>query len=292
MSAPATTPASQDPKEASSASKIPKGKTEMKILMLHGYTQSGPLFSSKTKALAKLLAKAVSPAPFNLHPTFLFPTAPHRLRPSDIPGYVPPEGVTAEDADDDVSDSWAWFRKDEATGAYRGFEQGMHAIATAIADAGGDVDGVCGFSQGGAVAALVASALEHPHRDLPPSRPSEAAAAAEPEAAADWSWVPALRKANNNKPLRFCVIYSGFYAPLDSLRWLYDPPIATPTLHFLGSLDTVVEESRSKGLVERCKDPTVIVHPGGHYVPVAKDWAMALVGWLRQRYVDPEAASK
>ncbi|KAI1468397.1 serine hydrolase FSH [Daldinia caldariorum] len=276
---------------AAASSPTPKGKAELRILMLHGYTQSGASFSSKTKALAKLLAKALSPAPYNLHPSFLFPTAPHRLRPSDIPGYVPPEGAEAgAEAADEESDSWAWFRKDDATGSYRGFEAGMHAIAKAIADAGG-VDGVCGFSQGGAVAALVAAALEHPYRDPPSASPSPSPSS-EAEEAADWSWVSALRAANANKPLRFCVVYSGFYAPPASLAWLYAPPIATPTLHFLGSLDTVVEESRSRGLVERCKDPAVVVHPGGHYVPVARDWAMALVGWLRQRYDEPEAAGK
>lgn len=265
---------------------IPVGKTETKILMLHGYTQSGPLFSAKTKALSKLLVKALAPAPYNLHPTLVFPTAPHRLRASDIPGYVPGEGE--EDDDDDEGDNWAWFRKDEATGAYRGFEAGMRAIAAAIADAGG-VDGVVGFSQGGATAALVAAALEHPLRQPPTDGPSPSATTAGEEA--DWSWVDALRAANGGRPLRYCVSYSGFYAPLEALRWLYEPAIATPTLHFNGSLDTVVEEWRSRGLIDRCRDPQVVVHPGGHYVPVAKDWAMALVGWLRQRY-ESDATAK
>ncbi|KAI1506018.1 serine hydrolase FSH [Biscogniauxia marginata] len=165
----------------------------------------------------------------------------------------------------------------------------MHALAAAIRDAGGDVDGIVGFSQGAAVAALVAAALEHPHRSPPSSSPSSPSSTSSP---ADWSWVSALREANGGRPLRFCVLYSGFYAPLDSLRWLYEPPVATPTLHFLGSLDSVVEESRSRGLVDRCHDPTVLVHPGGHYVPVAKDWVMPLVGWLRQRYDESNAESK
>ncbi|KAI1408274.1 serine hydrolase-domain-containing protein [Hypoxylon sp. FL1857] len=263
---------------------IPKGKTEIKILMLHGYTQSGPLFSSKTKALSKLLTKALSPAPFNLHPTLIFPTGPHRLRPSDIPGYVAPEA--GADEDEDEGDSWAWFRKDEATGSYRGLEAGMQRIASAITEAGG-IDGVCGFSQGGAVAALVASALEHPHRTPPPPASSDSDAKD-----ADWSWVEALRAANNDQPLKYCVVYSGFYGPPEALKWLYEPKIATPTLHFVGSLDTVVEESRSQGLIDRCQDPTVVVHPGGHYVPVAKDWVMVLVGWLRRRYENKGAADK
>ncbi|KAI2472248.1 serine hydrolase FSH [Annulohypoxylon bovei var. microspora] len=267
-SAPTGAPASKP------APAIPKGKTELKILMLHGYTQSGSLFSSKTKALSKLLTKALSPAPYNLHPTLVYPTAPHRLRASDIPGYAPAEGAE----DEEEGDSWAWFRKDEATGTYRGLGDGMRRVAAAIADAGG-VDGVCGFSQGGALAALVASALEHPHRE--PSPPSSS-----PE---DDSWLPILRSANNDQPLKFCVIYSGFYAPPADLQWLYAPAISTPTLHYLGSLDTVVEESRSQGLVDRCVEPTVVVHPGGHYVPVAKDWVLVLVGWLRKRYEDPGA---
>ncbi|KAI1140906.1 serine hydrolase FSH [Hypoxylon sp. FL0543] len=291
---PTPTPNGQPAQEAKKQTpSIPKGKTETKILMLHGYTQSGPLFSSKTKALSKLLAKALSPPPFNLHPTLVYPTAPHRLRPSDIPGYVPAETSNDQDEDEDEGDSWAWFRKDEATGSYRGLEAGMRAIARAIADAGG-VDGVCGFSQGGATAALVASALERPYRTPPP--PSSAVASPSPSDAdakeADWSWVDALRAANDHQPLKYCVVYSGFYAPPEALRWLYEPKIATPTLHFLGSLDTVVEESRSRGLVDRCQDPTVVVHPGGHYVPVAKDWVMVLVGWLRQRYEDSGAANK
>ncbi|KAI0835462.1 serine hydrolase-domain-containing protein [Hypoxylon sp. FL0890] len=270
---------------------IPKGKTETKILMLHGYTQSGPLFSSKTKALSKLLTKALSPPPFNLHPTLIYPTGPHRLRPSDIPGYVPPEGEEAA-AEEDEGDNWAWFRKDEATGSYRGLEAGMERIASAIAEAGG-VDGICGFSQGGATAALVAAALEHPYRTPPPSSSVTSPSPSDSDAKeVDWSWVDSLRAANNNQPLKFCVVYSGFYGPPEALRWLYEPKIATPTLHFLGSLDTVVEESRSHGLVDRCQDPTVVVHPGGHYVPVAKDWVMVLVGWLRQRYENKDATNK
>ncbi|KAI2611872.1 hypothetical protein GGR54DRAFT_617119 [Hypoxylon sp. NC1633] len=282
-----STPAAAAAKTPKKPAQIPAGKTELKILMLHGYTQSGQLFSSKTKALAKLLTKALAPSPYNTHPTLIYPTAPHRLRPSDIPGYIP-SSSGGEEEDEDESDSWAWFRKDEATGAYRGFSTGMHAIARAVAAAGG-VDGVCGFSQGGAVAALVASALEQspartPPSPTPTSTPSSTSAVVEEEQ--DWSWVPALRAANHNKPLQFCIVYSGFYAPQPTLSWLYAPPITTPSLQFVGSLDTVVEEWRSQGLVERCRDPTVVVHPGGHYVPVAKDWAMVLVGWLRQRCED------
>ncbi|KAI0808690.1 serine hydrolase FSH [Xylaria sp. FL0064] len=262
--------------EKKAASTVPKGKKELKILMLHGYTQSGPLFSAKTKALNKLLIKALSPAPLNLHPTLIFPSGPHRLRPSDIPGYVPSEDPS--DSNDDDLDNWAWFRKDEASGLYRGIEDGMQRIASTIREAGG-VDGVLGFSQGGCMAALVAAALEQPYRT--PSNNSTPATTT-----THASWLEELCAANKERPLKFCVIYSGFHATPADLQWLFEPAIATPTLHFLGGLDTVVEEKRSQALVERCRDPMVLTHPGGHYVPVARDWVMPLVGWLRQRCVE------
>ncbi|KAI0403859.1 serine hydrolase FSH [Xylaria palmicola] len=268
----AAAPATQDKKPASN---IPKGKKELKILMLHGYTQSGPLFSAKTKALNKLLIKALSPAPLNLHPTLIFPSGPHQLRPSDIPGYVPSGDASSPQADDeDDLDNWAWFRKDEASGLYRGLEDGMRRVASAIREAGG-VDGVMGFSQGGCMAALVAAALERPHHSPPP--PSSPSAAA---------WLDDLRAANGGRPLGFAVVYSGFHATPADLQWLYEPVLATPTIHFLGGLDTVVEEKRSRALIERCRDPTVLTHPGGHYVPVARDWVIPLAGWLRQRCVE------
>ncbi|KAI5467833.1 serine hydrolase FSH [Mariannaea sp. PMI_226] len=236
------------------------GKREVKILMLHGYTQSGPLFRAKTRALEKLLAKLL--APISLLPVCIYPTAPNRLKAEDIPGYVPPSEPQAEEHQ---PDTWAWWRKDEASGAYRYLDEGMATVADTIREAGG-VDAVVGFSQGGAMAGLVAAALED--RVLPEGK--------------DGSWARGLREANNGKPAKFAVSYSGFFAPIDSLGFCYEPKIKTPTLHYLGSLDTVVDESRSQGLIDRCEDPAVVTHPGGHYVPVSKEWAMPLAGFIKQ----------
>lgn len=134
------------------------------------------------------------------------------------------------------------------------------------------VAGVIGFSQGGCMAAMLAAAMEQPLRPVP--------------AGPEWEWVAAVRAANDNYPLKFAVVYSGFYAPPPELGWLYEPHVRTPTLQFIGSLDTVVDESRSRGLVARCEDPVVVVHPGGHHVPVSKEWAMPLVGFIRKVIVD------
>ncbi|KAF9875118.1 hypothetical protein CkaCkLH20_07384 [Colletotrichum karsti] len=263
-----STAATQAPNGA--AKKPGNGKKEIKVVMLHGYTQSGPLFRSKTRALEKLIIKSLNP--FNITTSLFYPTGPSKLSPRDIPGFVADES-TPEDED---LDAWAWWRKDESSGAYRYLDQGVSAVAKAIREAAG-VDGVLGFSQGGAFAALLTAMLEKPHLEVPEAfRP----------------WVEELREANGGEPFKFAVIYSGFFAPPEELKWAYEPKIKTPTLHFMGSLDTVVEESRSQGLVDRCEEAAVVIHPGGHHVPISKEWAMPLIGLIKKIADQEEAKSK
>ncbi|KAJ4411258.1 Family of serine hydrolases 3 [Gnomoniopsis sp. IMI 355080] len=235
-------------------------KEEIKILMLHGYAQNGPLFRSKTGAMSKMMAKALP----TFNATRIYPTGPHKLQPSDIPGFQPREGADESDAE---LDAYGWFLHDEEPGLLRGFEEGMRSIANAIEDAGG-VDGVLGFSQGGAIGALVAAALEG-DRELPENEMHR-------------GWVKRLREANGGRSLRFCIVYSGFVTrPGAQLGWLYEGQIKTPSCHFFGSGDTVVEEPRCRDLAERFVDPNVMVHPGGHHVPVRKEWVAPLLGFLK-----------
>ncbi|KAK3988451.1 putative seine hydrolase [Cladorrhinum sp. PSN332] len=252
-------------------------KKEVKILMLHGYTQSGPLFRAKVRALEKILAKALTP--LNLVPNLIYPTAPNRLSPRDIPGYVPSENSPSEE---DEIDSWAWFRKDEASGSYRLLKEGMLRLAECIEDVGGGVEGVIGFSQGGCVAGILAGALEG-DREVRGGEENE-------------EWVGRLREANKGEGVKFFVSYSGFWAVPEDLGWLYEPKIRTPSLHVLGGLDTVVEEGRSMGLVERCVEDgerrVVVVHPGGHYVPVSKEWVMPVAGFVRRYLEEPKKEEK
>ncbi|RFU72692.1 serine hydrolase fsh [Trichoderma arundinaceum] len=240
-------------------------KKEVKILMIHGYTQSGPLFRAKTRALEKLLAKTL--ATISLLPVLIYPTGPNRLLPSDTPGFK--SSAESQGGDpinpEDLPDTWGWFRKDDATNTYRLFDEGMAVIADAIREAGG-IDGVCGFSQGGAMTGFIAAALE-PSRTVLEGPKGD--------------WARKLREANGDRPVKFAISYSGFYAAVDALDWLYEPKIKTPTLHYIGSLDTVVDESRSQGLVDRCEEPVVVVHPGGHHVPVSKEWVMPLAGFIK-----------
>jgi hypothetical protein len=251
-----------------------------------GYTQSGPLFHAKTRALEKALHKAFPPAPtapskskslptgtLDPHPggiQLIYPSGPRRLLASDIPGYTP--SSTSPDAEPDVPDCRGWWQRNDRTGEYEGMEDGFRTIADAIREAGG-VDGVVGFSQGGAAAALVASLLET-------ERPK---AFADGEARGGMRYPESFLELRQSQgPLKFAVSYSAFRAPHLLYAPFYEPKISTPMLHVVGTLDSVVEESRSLALVEACVEPKVVYHPGGHFVPIGKEMVGALVGFIRQ----------
>jgi predicted esterase len=88
--------------------------------------------------------------------------------------------------------------------------------------------------------------------------------------------------------LKFAICYSGFRAPGPRYRGFYEhPPIQTPVLHVLGSLDAIVEEDRSKALIDACqgdpeKEARVVWHPGGHFVPSQKPFLDAPVHFIRK----------
>lgn len=156
-------------------------------------------------------------------------------------------------------------------------DAGLQIMADTIREAGG-VDGVIGFSQGAAAAAMVASLLE----------PGRIAAFAEAQKLKDGMPYPSsfLTSPSSsemiNPPLKFAVSYAGFFAPHQLYQAFYEPKISTPTLHVIGSLDSVVEEFRSTALVRSCEKKTVVYHPGGHFVPIGKDMAGALVAFIRE----------
>ena len=257
----------------------------LRILMLHGYTQSGTSFRAKTRALEKNLQKAFGPGGVALH----YATAPIRLRKSDVPKWDEPTGgatAPSTDEDDDI-DAFAWWRRkgDAEPFVYEGFDEGLASVA-AVLRAEGPFDGAIGFSQGGALAGVLASLLE----------PGRRAAFS---AAGGMAYPPEFITTINGEetivhpPLRWAVSYSGFmanagpeYAPL------YEPPIATPMLHFLGTVDTVVEEARSLKLVDACvdgrRDGRLVYHPGGHFLPSSqRQYVGALVSFIRETMDGP-----
>ncbi|KAF2460188.1 serine hydrolase FSH [Lineolata rhizophorae] len=255
----------------------------LKILMLHGYTQSGPLFRSKTRALEKNLQKA-----FPAGVTLSYPTAPIHLARADLTfeaatAVVDPANKT--DGEDEEPDAWGWWRRkgDAEPYTYEGIERGLAGVAEVL-KAEGPFDGVIGFSQGGALAGMLASLLEPGRR--------EAFEAAQPKGGMrfpesfeeDTGFVTDVV----HPPLKFAVSYSGFGASTNKLyQAFYEPKINTPMMHFIGSVDTVVEEARSLRLVNACESASrgdwTVYHPGGHFLPSSqRQYVGALVNFIQE----------
>lgn len=278
------------------------GPKKLRILMLHGYTQSGPLFHAKTKALEKSLAKAfpAAPAPGHLatHPggvSLTYPTAPIKLSYADIPG-VNVDGADASETEQPEAYGW-WRRKGESEPfTYEGIEQGLATVAEAMAS-DGPFDGVVGFSQGGAAAGMVAALLEDGRRAAFEAAQSKGGIRFPDSFTKDSGYIEESVQA----PLKFAVSYSGFAASTNSLyQAFYEPQIQTPMMHFLGSLDTVVSEERSLRLVEACANgkgkgggvQRVVYHPGGHFLPSSqKQYVGALVAFIREVMSEQVAAA-
>lgn len=194
--------------------------------------------------------------------------------PADIPGYTSVEGSAENGIEREETDAWGWWKRETGKAVYSGLDEGLNTIRQTIEDAGG-IDGVIGFSQGGCAAAFVASLLEPDRkRTFEEYKTKNASAPAYPE-----GWAELQER---NGELKFAVSYSGFYAPDDVYKGFYEPKIKTKFLSVIGSLDSVVEEHRSKGLVERTAGERVVYHPGGHFVPVGKEMAGMVVGFIRE----------
>jgi predicted esterase len=266
----------------------------LKILMLHGYTQSAPLFHSKTRALKKSLAKALPGT------QLIYITAPHALVAADIPRWdqLQPYGTAATSLEqareqaavlDEEPDAWAWWRRKGEGEPYlfEGLDEAFKSLADVLVQQG-PFDGVLGFSQGAAMAGMLASALETGRRE---SWARYAARMAKEDAAVEVLPYPAaLVKADGemvHPPLKFAVSYSGFAAVNKAYRAFIEPKMRTPMLHFIGSLDTVVEEKRSLSLVDACEVKKVVYHPGGHFVPASqREFVGALIAFIRDVLTD------
>ncbi|KAJ5516831.1 hypothetical protein N7527_008391 [Penicillium freii] len=235
----------------------------MKILMIHGSRQSGELFRAKLQALDKLLHRALGPLKPGVE--LVYPTAPFALEPTS--------GTTSDLRN--RHGAWSWFESESIDNLYPGLEGSLEYIASILKDSG-PFDGIVGFSQGAAAAAMVASLLEGNRND--------AFARFEAEGGIPY---PACFAKLKHAPLKFVVSISGYVASHPDYRAFYDPAIRTPVLHFLGSMDTVVEESASMRLVGSCqevgdeKKQIVIWHSGGHVVPSGKRELAAVAHFIK-----------
>jgi Serine hydrolase (FSH1) len=166
-----------------------------RILCLHGYHGTGAILRRQMSGLVSAL-----PEPMEL----VFPDAPS-LRRSDF----------------------GWWHP-----GFAGWESSRDAVLSQLRSE--PFDGVFGFSQGAAMAGLIAAVQN----------------AEEPSRLFD-----------------FVILVSGFTSQLPEHARLFESPIDLPSLHIIGRSDTIVSPRESAALTARFADPVVLEHPSGHVVP-------------------------
>ncbi|NWH63509.1 OVCA2 Esterase, partial [Geococcyx californianus] len=207
----------------------------LRLLALHGYRQSERRFRQRTGALRKALRGRAE---------LVALSAPHAVPGGDGDG---------GDADDPPRGWWfsrpGAFEAGEAAAEPAGLEESLSAVAAALAEQG-PFDGLLGFSQGAALAAMVC----------------------------------ALRARGDPRfqPVAFAILVAGFASRAPAHGHFYREPIALPTLHVVGDADMVIAAPLSRELARRFVEPVVLSHPGGHFVPVAAPQKKAYLDFLER----------
>ncbi|KAK7460837.1 Family of serine hydrolases 3 [Stygiomarasmius scandens] len=217
-----------------------------RVLVLHGFTQNANIFSNRLGALRKQ-AKGVE---------MVFLDAPHILELADVPGDFYAIGGPPRSTDP-ASTPRAWWRWNTDSLKAIGLQDTLAYLRDRLSAE--RFDGVMGFSQGAALAALLSALLERPE-----------------------SYPPFLVDGEPpHPPFKFCIAVSGFKL-LDPLSHeIFGSGYATPTLHILGKTDVVVSEERSKTLLEISLNKRLEEHEGGHFVPSKNNWRTFVAEYLR-----------
>ncbi|XP_044532274.1 esterase OVCA2 [Gracilinanus agilis] len=212
----------------------------LRILCLAGFRQSERGFREKTGSLRKALRGRAE---------LLYLSGPH-----PIPEADPAAGPCTPEEE---PRGW-WFSEPEGTGfsaleepaECRGLEEALAVVGQAMAKYG-PLDGLLGFSQGAALAALVC----------------------------------ALGQAGDPRfPLpRFVILVSGFQPRSPKLTPPFlQAPVLLPSLHVLGETDKVIPTQESLELAGCFPGAVTLHHPGGHFIPAASPQRQVYLKFLDQ----------
>lgn len=242
------------------AQKVLKGK----ILFLHGYTQLASIFYAKSLALRKKLTK--------LGYKVVYLQGPLKLTGVDLPQSLGDFNTVVKDDEDNNLRAW-WVKKKHtnsdvdmlaAFDTIRNYvdkqelieDPDMKDTTETEEEKKLPIVGLIGFSQGAAMAGLVAL-----------------------------TWKETFGKPD----LKFCVLYSGFKLDTSEssgneqyAKYYADKlPGSLKLLTVYGELDTVVEEERLLSLYNYYKlQLDLLKHPGGHFVPNSKVYVEQVCNWI------------
>lgn len=225
----------------------------MRILMLHGYAQSGELYRRKTTGLVHRIRQ--------VHPnaTFLWPNGPIELKTTDIPAWDPKRYTVQSE---DGPELRAWFQHRYVLDPPSGLSASLSFIANILQDEG-PFDGVIAFSQGTVIAGMIASLLEGDATHNAYSKSFRKSPIA-------FEYPTEFLKIQH-PPLRFGILYASRVGQHECYDWLYETPrVRTPLCLIFGRLDPMIECDERDAAIRRLmrgNDSCLWFHDGGHYVP-------------------------
>ncbi|KAF2716030.1 hypothetical protein K431DRAFT_236294 [Polychaeton citri CBS 116435] len=249
---------------------------QLKILMIHGYTETGETFRADNVELEHALRDAfpAAPAP-GYHPSypggiqFVYPTGTWRLKPTDWARYIP-----------GTDPNYGWFYKVPDDEEFPGLTDGLAHLGD-VMKTQGPFTGVIGYSQGGFIAGLIASLLEPGRREAFQHFVDQEDGIPYPEAF------------RGVEPIRFSISCCGFAGLSPRYKAFYSPKISSPLLHINGALDLQVDDKRSRTLVDATageEEEKVLLHPGAHIIPTKRLYTDAMIAWIKRQLVPVDCA--
>ncbi|KAJ7465784.1 FSH1-domain-containing protein [Mycena galericulata] len=215
-----------------------------RILALHGHSQSAPSFKYKLRAIQDACKGSIE---------FVFVDAPHTLAPVDFSG-APPSDSSTMDINGYPARAWWRFLYDmrDVSTVIESFNHIRTVLETQ-----GPFQGIFGFSQGAAFAAMILAFMESSDLDQN------------------------LLRNVKHPAFEFAVMVSGFVAPTQDFP--LPPQIRTPSLHIMGLNDIMVAPEISAKLADRFETAQVEIHQGGHFIPRTRAWRSFFCEYLRSR---------
>ncbi|XP_071111444.1 esterase OVCA2-like [Haliotis cracherodii] len=178
------------------------------------------------------------------HAELVFITAPN----------IVPSGKGSEDEESSHSDERGWWfsHEDDSYSAQdvseccKGCDESVEMVKRSILEQG-PFDGILGFSQGACMLSLICCLRE---RD------------------------PDLFKFN------FAIFIAGFKSRCIPHESFYETLVTIPTLHVFGDTDKVIPKEMSEALLPCYKEPVILQHPGGHFIPASSQQKQVYLQFL------------
>lgn len=207
---------------------------KLKVLCLHGYRQNSKIFRERSGGFRKLFKKNID---------FTFVTAPH----------VIPEDDNLARPEEDREKGW-WFSRPgksynalDKTDISTGYQDSLQVVKEKFASEG-PFDGIMGFSQGAAFAALLCILQSNPTEE--------------------------------GVRFKFAILVAGFMSLVSPHAVLYSTPIDCPSFQTIGATDGIIPTQSSEDLLATFINPVAYRHDGGHYIPSSPHLRTALLEFI------------